>query len=326
MAPVVPPIRGGYCVGGVSDAPTTTDLEARGSTWSPLRIGVFRAIWLAVLVSNIGLWMQTVGAQWLLVEQPHASILVALVQTADMLPDVIFGVVGGVLADMFDRRRLLIAVQAFMAVTGVALTVLTFTGQMPPALLLTFTFVLGSGSVISTAGVSVADPGSRPARAGCRCVDPGLDQRQRRSRDRTRDRGRAHRSNRGRSGLRDQRRDLSRVRHRRRRLASAGRAVDAASRAIRLSAPRGWPLRAVLAGHAANAPAHLAVPGARQCVVGAPPPGGDAAPAVGRERLRAASRGARCRRSRRVIPSDPAPGQADRQSPARRAPAWCTRW
>jgi predicted MFS family arabinose efflux permease len=133
----------------VSDVPTTADPAARASTWSPLRIGVFRAMWLAVLVSNIGLWMQTVGAQWLLVSQPHASILVALVQTADMLPDVIFGVVGGVLADMFDRRRLLIAVQAFMAVTGLALTLLTFAGQMPPALLLTFTFVLGSGSVIS---------------------------------------------------------------------------------------------------------------------------------------------------------------------------------
>ncbi len=133
----------------MSDVPTTPDPAAHASTWSPLRIGVFRAIWLAVLVSNIGLWMQTVGAQWLLVDQPHASVLVALVQTADMLPDVIFGVVGGVLADMFDRRRLLMAVQAFMAVTAVALTVLTFAGQMPPALLLTFTFVLGSGSVIS---------------------------------------------------------------------------------------------------------------------------------------------------------------------------------
>jgi MFS family permease len=133
----------------VSDVPTTSDPAAHASTWSPLRIGVFRAIWLAVLVSNIGLWMQTVGAQWLLVDQPHASVLVALVQTADMLPDVIFGVVGGVLADMFDRRRLLMAVQTFMAVTAVALTVLTLAGQMPPALLLTFTFVLGSGSVIS---------------------------------------------------------------------------------------------------------------------------------------------------------------------------------
>src|ERR1700694_4593065 len=123
--------------------------STRVSTWAPLRSGVFRALWLAVLVSNVATWMQTVGAQWLLVDQPHASILVALVQTADMLPDVIFGVIGGVLADIFDRRRLLIGVQAFMAVTGLALTLLTFAGQMPPALLLTFTFVLGSGSVVS---------------------------------------------------------------------------------------------------------------------------------------------------------------------------------
>jgi predicted MFS family arabinose efflux permease len=117
--------------------------------WGPLRIGVFRVLWLAVLVSNVGLWMQTVGAQWLLLEQPHASVLVALVQTADMLPDVLFGVVGGVLADTLDRRRLLIGVQTFMVITGVLLTVLTATGQMPPALLLTFTFLLGSGSVLS---------------------------------------------------------------------------------------------------------------------------------------------------------------------------------
>jgi MFS family permease len=139
-----------YCVGSVSVAPTTADPQVRASTWSPLRFGVFRAIWIAVLVSNIGLWMQTVGAQWILVEQPHASVLVALVQTADMLPDVMFGVVGGVLADMFDRRRLLIAVNAFLAGTGIVLAVLTYAGQMPPALLLTFTFVLGSGSVVST--------------------------------------------------------------------------------------------------------------------------------------------------------------------------------
>jgi MFS family permease len=117
--------------------------------WAPLRIGVFRALWLGVLASNVGLWMQTVGAQWLLVGQPNAAVLVALVQTADMLPDTLFGVVGGVLADTLDRRHLLIAVQAFMVVTGVLLTVLTIADQMPPALLLTFTFLLGSGSVLS---------------------------------------------------------------------------------------------------------------------------------------------------------------------------------
>jgi MFS family permease len=93
--------------------------------------------------------MQTVGAQWLLVHQAHAAILVPLVQTADMLPYVLFGLVGGVLADTFDRRRLLVAVQCGMVVVGAVLTVLTVAHQMPPALLLMFTFVLGSGSVLA---------------------------------------------------------------------------------------------------------------------------------------------------------------------------------
>jgi MFS family permease len=119
------------------------------SSWAPLRSGAFRAIWIAVLVSNIGTWMQTVGAQWLLVHAADAAILVALVQTADMLPDLLFGLVGGVLADIFDRRRLLITVQLSLAGVGIALAVLTFAGQMPPALLLGFTFVLGCSSVLS---------------------------------------------------------------------------------------------------------------------------------------------------------------------------------
>jgi MFS family permease len=126
-----------------------SDSTRTAPVWTPLRVRAFRALWLAALASNNGMWMQTVGAQWLLVRQPHASILVALVQTADMAPDVMFDFVGGVLADTLDRRRLLIAVQAFMVVVGVALTVLTILGEMPPALLLTFTFVLGSGSVLS---------------------------------------------------------------------------------------------------------------------------------------------------------------------------------
>src|SRR5258708_22237956 len=108
------------------------------STWAPLRIGVFRALWLAVLVSNVAVWMQTVGAQWLLVGQPNASILVALVQTVDYLPDLLFGLVGGVLADTFDRRRLLMVVQGFLVVSGSALAALTLVGELPPALLLSF--------------------------------------------------------------------------------------------------------------------------------------------------------------------------------------------
>ena len=61
-------------------APARTS-SATSSTWAPLQNTVFRVLWFAVLASNIGTWMQTVGAQWLLVADPHASTLVALVQT-----------------------------------------------------------------------------------------------------------------------------------------------------------------------------------------------------------------------------------------------------
>jgi predicted MFS family arabinose efflux permease len=127
-----------------------TEGGAAPSTWTPLRVKVFRWLWLASLVSNVGTWMQTVGAQWLLVHAAHAAILVSLVQTADMLPDVLFAIVGGVLADTLNRRHLLIAVQASLAVAGAALAALTFAGQISPALLLMFTFVIGSGSVFIT--------------------------------------------------------------------------------------------------------------------------------------------------------------------------------
>jgi MFS family permease len=122
--------------------------SAPASAWAPLRISVFRTLWIATLVSNVGTWMQTVGAQWLVVHDPHAAILVSLVQTAYALPAVLFAVVGGVLADILDRVKLLVAVLAGMTATGAALTALTAVHRMPPALLLSFTFVLGTGAIL----------------------------------------------------------------------------------------------------------------------------------------------------------------------------------
>jgi MFS family permease len=124
------------------------DSISASSPWAPLRIGLFRTLWIAALVSNVGTWMQTVGAQWLLVHGPHAAVLVSLVQTADALPAVLFALVGGVLADIFDRVRLLVAVLAGMTAAGGALTALTAAHRMPPALLLMFTFVLGTGAIL----------------------------------------------------------------------------------------------------------------------------------------------------------------------------------
>ncbi|GAA2885621.1 MFS transporter [Actinoplanes cyaneus] len=119
------------------------------SAWAPLRVAAFRSLWLALLASNIGTWMQTVGAQWLLVENSGTDTLVAVVQTASTLPIVLLALPSGALADTFDKRRLLIAVQVFLTGVGVLLTVLTVTGHMPPTLLLTLTFVLGAGQALT---------------------------------------------------------------------------------------------------------------------------------------------------------------------------------
>jgi MFS family permease len=119
------------------------------SAWAPLRVAAYRSLWLALLASNIGTWMQTVGAQWLLVEQSGSDTLVALVQTASTLPIVLLALPSGALADTLDRRRLLIAVQSFLIGVGALLTVLTLAGHMPPALLLTLTFALGAGQALT---------------------------------------------------------------------------------------------------------------------------------------------------------------------------------
>jgi hypothetical protein len=76
---------------------------------------LFRALWVAALVSQVGTWMQTVGAQWLVVHAAHPAILVALVRTAYTLPAVLFALVGGVLADIFNPDRYTVP-----AISGVA--------------------------------------------------------------------------------------------------------------------------------------------------------------------------------------------------------------
>jgi MFS family permease len=101
-----------------------------------------------MLVSWVGTWMQTVGAQWLLVDAPNAAALVSLVQAVTTLPMMLLALPGGVLADSFDRRWLLITVQGYLFVLGILLAVLTAAGQMPPTLLLAFTFALGAGGAL----------------------------------------------------------------------------------------------------------------------------------------------------------------------------------
>ena len=125
---------------------------AAPSAWAPLRVRAFRALWVAQLASMIGTWMQTVGAQWLLVDAPNASTLVALVQTAALGPTLLLALPAGALADIFDRRRLLIGLQAFQFAVGAVLVALTVLGRLPPVALLGLTFLLGCGQALTVPG------------------------------------------------------------------------------------------------------------------------------------------------------------------------------
>lgn len=136
---------------------------ASTSTWAPLRSPVYRMLWIAQFVSNLGTWMQTVGAQWMLVGDPRAAVLVPLVQTATTLPVMLLALPSGVLADLIDRRRLLIATQAAMAAGVGLLASLTGAGLTTPAVLLTLLFVIGCGQALVMPAWQAIQPDLVPA-------------------------------------------------------------------------------------------------------------------------------------------------------------------
>ena len=88
------------------------DSQSLNSAWSPLHNSVFRALWIATVISNIGTWMQDVGESWLMTSLTTSPVLVALVETFGSLPVVLLALPAGALADIIDRRRLLLFMQA----------------------------------------------------------------------------------------------------------------------------------------------------------------------------------------------------------------------
>jgi len=118
------------------------------SSWAPLRNKVFFALFVAQLVSNLGTLMQSVGAAWLMGDLGATSAQIALVQTATFLPVFLVGVPAGALADLFDRRRLLLLTQTLMLISAGAMAVLTFADVMTPTSVLGLTFMLGLGSAL----------------------------------------------------------------------------------------------------------------------------------------------------------------------------------
>lgn len=119
------------------------------SPWTPLRQRVFRALWIASVFSNVGTWMQDVAGAWLMTILAPRPIMVALMQTATTLPIFLLSLPAGALADVIDRRRLLLFCQIWMMAGAALLGILTMGGMTTPWVLLVLTFALTMGGAMS---------------------------------------------------------------------------------------------------------------------------------------------------------------------------------
>ena len=131
---------------------------------APLREPVFRTLWLANLGSSFGGLVQGVGAAWLMTSIADSVDMVALVQASTTLPIMLFSLLGGAIADGFNRRLVMLGSQLFMLVVSVLLVVVTYTGVITPWLLLAFTFLIGCGLAFNNPSwqASVGDLVPRP--------------------------------------------------------------------------------------------------------------------------------------------------------------------
>ena len=120
------------------------------SAWTPLRQPLFRALWIATVISNIGTWIHEVGAGWLMVTLDSHPVMVSLVQAATALPIFLLALPGGALADIVDRRRYLIYTQLWMLGVAVLLAACTALGWINAWGLLAFTFALACGAALNT--------------------------------------------------------------------------------------------------------------------------------------------------------------------------------
>jgi MFS family permease len=111
--------------------------------WGAMRYPVFRWLWLATVVSNIGAWMYNAASGWLMTSLNPSPLIVSLVQVANSLPLFLFALPAGALADMVDKRRLILALEILTTLLSAAFALLISLHIVDPPLLLLFAFVLG---------------------------------------------------------------------------------------------------------------------------------------------------------------------------------------
>ena len=128
----------------------TPGIESPPSGFQPLKSPLFRNLWIASTVSNIGGWMQDTAGTWLMTVLTPSPLLIALMQTAASLPVVLLGLLAGATADIFDRRWLLLFWQAWMLAAVALLSLLTFANIISPWVLLSLTFLLAIGTAMNS--------------------------------------------------------------------------------------------------------------------------------------------------------------------------------
>ena len=121
----------------------------RRSVLGPLHEPLFRSLWIAAVVSYTGTWMQNVGAGWLMTSLTMSPLMVGLGQAAGSIAVFLVVLPAGAIADVVDRRKLLLFTQTWMVVAAAGLGVLTIAGKVTPSLLLLFALLMGFGAVLN---------------------------------------------------------------------------------------------------------------------------------------------------------------------------------
>jgi MFS family permease len=121
-----------------------------GGPLSPLKHRVFAIVWTATVVSNVGSWLQSAAAGWLMTDLSPNPRIVALVQVASYLPMFLFVLPAGALADVLDRRRLLLLMEVVGTLLTAVFALLVRLGQVTPLTLLAFILLAGIAEALAT--------------------------------------------------------------------------------------------------------------------------------------------------------------------------------
>jgi MFS family permease len=131
--------------------------------WAPLRYPDFRRLWTAQFVSNIGSWMQTVAAQWVMVSLTSSAIMLTAISAASSLPVLLLAVPAGALGDLVDRKRLIFSGQLVMLVAAAALALMSAVGGLTPWVLIALLVLIGIGGAVAAPTWQTLQPELVPA-------------------------------------------------------------------------------------------------------------------------------------------------------------------